>query len=151
MGNSQLWPGLSRLDARRNIGVHRLQRLCAKRDQPPLVDGLGVEGDLNKTQVTCARPGQSMIRVDLQLSRPIAETGPCAGNFGVVMDISVGDKTPVRERELVGYCGVAVLKSVKITSRHAEMCTLAKADDPDRNDPVNTLPPVNECSSVSVK
>jgi uncharacterized protein YecT (DUF1311 family) len=116
---------------------------------PPDVGGLGVTGDLNETKTTCNWALGNKAAVTFRLSRPIGEPGPCSGAFGVLMTIAVNGREIVKDRDLIGYCGAALLKSVKVDNYAAKICTLSSRDDPARNDPVNALPPISECRSIS--
>jgi uncharacterized protein YecT (DUF1311 family) len=116
---------------------------------PPEVGGLAVTGDLNETKTTCKWAPGNEAAVSFRLSRPIGEPGPCSGSFGVLMTITVNGGEIVKDRDLIGYCGAALLKSVKVDSSAVTVCTLSATDDPARNDPVTALPPVSECKTVS--
>jgi uncharacterized protein YecT (DUF1311 family) len=116
---------------------------------PPQVGGLAVTGDLNETKTTCKWAPRNEASVSFRLSRPTGEPGPCSGSFGVLMTITINGSEIVKDRDLIGYCGAALLKSVKVDNSAATVCTLSSSDDPDRNDPVNALPPVSECKTVS--
>lgn len=118
---------------------------------PSTVGGLDVQGDLNETQVTCRFVGGEVATVDFRLERPITEPGPCAGNFGVLMNVKVGSSQVITDRSLVGYCDLAIVASVSISPDSVDICTLSLQDDPDRNDPVNVLPKTSECTSTSLK
>jgi hypothetical protein len=116
---------------------------------PVEVGGLAVAGDLNETKTTCKWPFGYEAAVSFRLSRPIGEPGPCSGSFGVLMTITINGREIVKDRDLIGYCGVALLKSVRVDKSSATVCTLSSADDPARSDPVSSLQAVSQCNTVS--